>query len=66
MIVELFPFQKVAEEQLRKDAATALGLYRRTRQSQVISFTAPTGAGKTIILAALIEDIYCGKEWIAE
>ena len=66
MIVELFPFQKVAEEQLRKDAATALGLYRRTRQSQVISFTAPTGAGKTIILAALIEDIYCGNEWIPE
>ncbi len=66
MIVELFPFQKVAEEQLRKDVATALGLYRRTKGSQVISFTAPTGAGKTIILAALIEDIYCGNEWYPE
>lgn len=66
MIVELFPFQKTAVELLRKDVSTAQGIYRRTKQSQVISFTAPTGAGKTIILAALIEDIYCGNEWIPE
>lgn len=66
MIVELFGFQKTAEEQLRKKTASALNLYRRTRSSQVISFTAPTGAGKTIILAALIEDIYGGNEWFPE
>ena len=33
---------------------------------QVISFTAPTGAGKTIISSALIEQIFCGSPIVAE
>ena len=62
MKAELFPFQKIALHQLRMKAAAALGFYQQTRTPQVISFTAPTGAGKTIILSALIENIYCGDE----
>lgn len=55
MKVELFPFQKMALFQLRRKTAEALGSYQRTHTPQVLSFTAPTGAGKTIILASLIE-----------
>ena len=66
MKVELFPFQNKAVRQLRVAAAEGLGGYRRTGCPQVVSFTAPTGAGKTIILAALLEDIYYGTEDFAE
>ena len=62
MKVELFPFQKMALFQLRRKTAEALGSYQRTHTPQVLSFTAPTGAGKTIILASLIESIYFGDE----
>ena len=62
MKVELFPFQKKALANLRMYAAEALGGYRRTHSPQVISFTAPTGAGKTIIMASLIESILFGDE----
>ncbi len=62
MKVELFPFQKKALADLRMYAAEALGAYRRTHSPQVISFTAPTGAGKTIIMASLIESILFGDE----
>lgn len=58
MKVELFPFQKIALAKLRMNAATALGNYRSTHTPQVVSYTAPTGAGKTIIMAALVEAIY--------
>ena len=36
--------------------------YRLTAETQAISFTAPTGAGKTIMLAGLVERIYRGDE----
>lgn len=62
MKTELFPFQKKALANLRMQTAEALGSYRRTHSPQVVSFTAPTGAGKTIIMAALIESIYFGDE----
>ena len=62
MKVELFPFQKIALFQLRRKTAEALGSYQRTHTPQVLSFTAPTGADKTIILASLIESIYFGDE----
>lgn len=62
MKVELFPFQKKALTGLRMQIAEALGSYRRTHSPQVVSFTAPTGAGKTIIMASLIEAIYFGDE----
>lgn len=62
MKVELFPFQKRALAGLRMQSAEALGSYRRTHSPQVVSFTAPTGAGKTIIMASLIESIYFGDD----
>lgn len=62
MKVELFPFQKVALAKLRQSVATALGNYKSTHTPQVVSYTAPTGAGKTIVMSALIEDVYFGNE----
>ena len=60
MKVDLFPFQKKALLDLRIKLFEAIGSYRRTHSNQVISFTAPTGAGKTIIMASLIESIFYG------
>ena len=60
MKVELFPFQKRTLADLRMKVGEAVGGYQRTHSNQVVSFTAPTGAGKTIIMAALIESIYFG------
>lgn len=62
MKVELFPFQKRALGELRMKSAEAVYRYQRTHSKQVVSFTAPTGAGKTIIMAALIESIFFGDE----
>ena len=62
MKVELFPFQKKAVADLRMKIAEALGSYQRTHTPQVVSLQAPTGAGKTIIMAALVEDIYYGTD----
>jgi type III restriction enzyme len=59
---ELYPFQKRALKELRMKAAEAVYRYNRTHSKQVISFTAPTGAGKTIIMAALMESIFFGNE----
>ena len=62
MKAELFPFQKRALNELRMKSAEAVYRYERTHSKQVVSFTAPTGAGKTIIMAALIESIFFGDE----
>lgn len=62
MRVELFSFQKRALADIRMKTAEALGSYHRTHAPQVVSFTAPTGAGKTIMMAALIESIFFGDE----
>ena len=62
MKAELFPFQKRALSELRMKSAEAVDRYVRTHSKQVVSFTAPTGAGKTIIMAALIEGIFFGDE----
>lgn len=66
MRVELFPFQKKALADIRMKTAEAMGSYYRTHAPQVVSFTAPTGAGKTIIMASLIESIFFGDEQYAE
>ena len=61
MICELFSFQKQAVNELRFRTAMALNNYRMLKIPQVVSLQAPTGAGKTIIAAALIEDIFFGS-----
>lgn len=60
MKVNLISFQDKAVKELRVDFADALDAYRRRQKTQVISLQAPTGAGKTIIAAALIESVYFG------
>lgn len=62
MKVDLFPFQKRALADIRLKLSEAMGSYRRTLAPQVVSFTAPTGSGKTIIMASLIESIFFGDE----
>ena len=62
MKVELFPFQKQALANLRLNTAEALGSYRRTHTPQIVSYTAPTGAGKTIVMSSLIESILFGDD----
>ena len=60
MKVNLISFQDKAVKELRVDIADALDTYRRRNRTQVVSLQAPTGAGKTIIAAALIESIFYG------
>ena len=62
MKLTLFPFQYRALNNLRMNTAIALSNYHQTHSPQVVSFTAPTGAGKTIIMASLIESIMFGDE----
>lgn len=66
MINELFPFQRQAVNDLRFRTAMALNNYRMLRVPQVVSLQAPTGSGKTIIMSALIEDIYFGSDHFTE
>lgn len=66
MRVELFPFQKRALADIRMKTAEAMGSYHRTHAPQVVSFTAPTGAGKTIIMSTLIEAVLFGDEQYVE
>lgn len=66
MKVELFPFQKRALADIRMKTAEAMGSYHRTHAPQVVSFTAPTGAGKTIIMSAFIENVLFGDDAFAE
>lgn len=61
MKVNLISFQDKAVKELRIDIADALYQYKRRGKTQVVSLQAPTGAGKTIIAAALIEEIYYGS-----
>lgn len=66
MKVELFPFQQKAVGDMRTRAALAIASYRDTRVPQVLSLQAPTGSGKTIIMSALIEEIYFGSDKFME
>ena len=62
----LFPFQEMALSELHEKIAQAHIMWNE-RNPQVISFSAPTGSGKTIIMTALFEDILYGSaEGISE
>ena len=62
----LFSFQMDAVKELRGRVVEALGSYHRTKTPQVVSLQAPTGSGKTIIMAKLIEEIFFGNEQFPE
>ena len=62
MKFELFPFQRRARKKLRKCVYRAQQDYATDEELQVISFTAPTGSGKTIMLASFVESVYIGDE----
>lgn len=63
MKFKLFPFQEKAREKLRRCVYRAQQDYSKYEERQVISFTAPTGAGKTIMLASFVENVYIGDEY---
>ena len=58
MKVELKPFQIKAVKSLLMFADISKKVYAGNSIPQIISFTAPTGAGKTIMTAAFVEKIY--------
>lgn len=66
MLNELFAFQREAVSDLRKKTAMALSSYKAFKVPQVVSLQAPTGSGKTIIMASLIEDILYGSDLFDE
>jgi len=60
MRVKLFDFQEEALATLRKRVLAARA-FASSAEPQAIAFSAPTGSGKTIIMAALFEDILFGE-----
>ena len=60
MRTPLFDFQIEAKEEVLEKIAAAHTLLEMTNSPQIISFSAPTGAGKTIIMTSLFEDILFG------
>jgi len=61
MRYSLFPFQEDALAELQKRIKTANSMLTSGSDEQVIiSFSAPTGSGKTIVMAALLENILRG------
>ena len=66
MINELYPFQRDAVEMLRQKVSDAQKCYESTLNPQVVSLQAPTGSGKTIMMAALIERIFTGDALFEE
>lgn len=63
MFVELFDFQQKALDNLRERQIKAQRRYREDKEKSIIPFTAPTGAGKTIIMSAFIEALYTGDSY---
>lgn len=60
MKVSLFDFQEEALNQLHTRLAQAR-TFASVENPQAISFSAPTGSGKTIVMTALFEDIFFGE-----
>lgn len=62
MKIDLKPFQEVASNKILSNIAKAVSEYQADGTQQIISFTAPTGAGKTIIMTKVIESVFTGSE----
>lgn len=63
MLVDLFEFQNKALGSLRERQVKAQRRYKQDGEKSIIPFTAPTGAGKTIIMSAFIEALYTGDTY---
>ncbi len=59
---ELIGFQKKAVTGLLSALSSAVSYHKVDGRPQVIAFRAPTGSGKTIVMATVIEDVLCGNE----
>ena len=57
MTNELFPFQQNAVGAHRQKASDAHRAYEMTRTPQVVSLQAPTGSGKTIMMAGRYDEL---------
>ena len=57
-----YPFQDKARASLIKALDAARQEYAADKNLQIISFTAPTGAGKTLMAGRLFEDVFYGTE----
>ena len=66
MRVKLLSFQERTVADLRAKLHNSAMHYDQSGTQQVISLQAPTGAGKTIIMAALIESVFCGSDGYEE
>ncbi|UOG91389.1 MAG: DEAD/DEAH box helicase family protein [Candidatus Thiothrix sulfatifontis] len=64
MKIRLFDFQEEALERLCSTLAE-IRPFASVEKPKAISFSAPTGAGKTIVMTALFEDILFGREALA-
>ena len=62
MKIKEIAFQQKAINELRENVSDACEEYQKRGRPQVVSYTAPTGAGKTIVVASLIERIFLGDE----
>lgn len=60
MRMPLFEFQEEAKASLIEKIKVSHALLSMNQGQQIITFSAPTGSGKTIIITSLIEDILFG------
>ena len=65
MRYELFDFQKDAVGELLKKMDSMQRNYQSDGGLSAVSFTAPTGAGKTVISAAIAEGLFYGNDTFA-
>lgn len=60
MRIPLFDFQENAKAKLIEKIKASRALQTMNQGQQIITFSAPTGAGKTIIMTSLFEDVLFG------
>lgn len=63
---ELISFQQTAVSKLLAEINSAVAYHKVDGRPQVIAFRAPTGSGKTIVMTAVIENIFNGTETTIE
>lgn len=64
MKLQLFPFQQAALSELESQCVRMAGMWDLNQTPHIISFTSPTGSGKTIIISTFIEDVFRGSDQI--